>query len=395
MSGESGDSEKKQWTEVERLELAAKLDAELEGYISNLEKKSYDEGWPEDRWQEEMEKHPFFMKKAPEPGDEVSPLIEGLQQLKYSEDENTPEELAANYKEDGNFNYKHRNYRLAILSYTEGIKTKCEDDSLRAQLYNNRAASHFMLKNYRSCLNDCKMALRYQPNYPKALSRAALCCYRTKKFDDCIDLCNIYITEHESNSEISKMLNNANLEKKKQQREIRLREMKEKKEEKEEDRLIAAIELRNINIELSNGNKSYELKDLEPQIPQLAQHRVRLDKEERLIWPVMILYPEYMQTDFIQSFHEDTPFMDHLEDLFEVSPPWDSTERYIVPNLSVYFEGINKASVHKVDISQTLGTIIQQKQFILRGGTPSFIVLIAASDAEKRFLDNYKVSRSL
>lgn len=54
--------------------------------------------------------------------------------------------------------------------------------------------------------------------------------------------------------------------------------------------------------------------------------------------------------------------MDQLEELFEVAPPWDIGQRYIVPNLNVYFEGINKASVHKVDISRTLGTIIQQKQ---------------------------------
>lgn len=58
-------------------------------------------------------------------------------------------ELANNYKEDGNFNYKYKKYRLAILSYTEGIRTKCGDDNLMAQLYNNRAASHFMLQNYR------------------------------------------------------------------------------------------------------------------------------------------------------------------------------------------------------------------------------------------------------
>lgn len=84
-------NDKKTWTENERLELAAKLDAELDEYISTLEKKSYTEGWPEDKWQEEMERHPFFMKKAPEPGDELSPLMEGLQQLKYGKDENTPE----------------------------------------------------------------------------------------------------------------------------------------------------------------------------------------------------------------------------------------------------------------------------------------------------------------
>lgn len=83
----------KKWTDEERLKLASKLDDELDEYISNLEKKSYTEGWPEDQWEKEMEKHPFFMKKIPEPGEELSPLMEGLQQLKYGEDENTPEGL--------------------------------------------------------------------------------------------------------------------------------------------------------------------------------------------------------------------------------------------------------------------------------------------------------------
>lgn len=44
--------QQKQWTEQERLELAAKLDAELDDFINGLEKKRYEEGWPEDRWQE-------------------------------------------------------------------------------------------------------------------------------------------------------------------------------------------------------------------------------------------------------------------------------------------------------------------------------------------------------
>lgn len=40
---------------------------------------------------QEMEKHPFFMTKAPEVGEPLSPLMEGLQQLKYSETDNTPQ----------------------------------------------------------------------------------------------------------------------------------------------------------------------------------------------------------------------------------------------------------------------------------------------------------------
>lgn len=39
-------------TDEEREALAAKLDKDLDDFIDGLEKRSYTEGWPEDRWQE-------------------------------------------------------------------------------------------------------------------------------------------------------------------------------------------------------------------------------------------------------------------------------------------------------------------------------------------------------
>lgn len=167
---------RKNMTDEERLELAARLDADLEGFIDGLEKKRYEDGWPEDRWEEvivffsviciisfsstmamfskpsatqEMDKHPFFMKKPPEIGDDLHPMLEGLQQLKYDPMENTTEDLTETYKADGNFYVQHKKLRMAIYSYTEGIKLKCQNLELNAALYNNRSAAQFALKNYR------------------------------------------------------------------------------------------------------------------------------------------------------------------------------------------------------------------------------------------------------
>lgn len=96
-----------------------------------------------------MAKHPFFMKEPPKPGDELHPMLEGIQQLKYDPMENTLEDLASTYKDDGNFDMKNKKYNMAIFSYTEGINQKCTNDELNASLYNNRSAAHFFLKNYR------------------------------------------------------------------------------------------------------------------------------------------------------------------------------------------------------------------------------------------------------
>ncbi|XP_078041559.1 DNA polymerase interacting tpr containing protein of 47kD [Augochlora pura] len=386
---QKNETERKIWTDEERLELAAKLDAELDEYINNLEKKSYTEGWPEDRWQEEMEKHPFFMKEPPKPGDELSPLMEGLQQLKYGEDDNTPEELANNYKEDGNFNYKHKKYRLAILSYTEGIRTKCTDNDIMAQLYNNRAASHFMLKNYRSSLNDSKHALKLKPNYPKVLIRAATCSFHVKDYDQCIQLCDQFLDESPTDKKILSLKAEAVTARERLKRDKRKQERLEKKLDKEEEELINIIKNKGINLELTNQKKKPDLKDLEPQIPQIAQSRVHLDSENKLVWPVMILYPETHQTDFIQNFHEETLLIDQLEQLFSEPPEWDTEKRYTLQNINVYFEGKDKYSVHKVNVHQPLGKILQNERFIVRGGTPAFLILVKSSEAEKRFLANY------
>ncbi|XP_054013421.1 DNA polymerase interacting tetratricopeptide repeat-containing, protein of 47 kDa [Hylaeus anthracinus] len=386
---ETSEQKHKKWSDEERLALASKLDAELDDYINNLEKRSYTEGWPEDRWEEEMEKHPFFMKKAPEPGEELSPLVEALQELKYGEDENTPNELANNYKEDGNFNYKYKKYRLAILSYTEGIRTKCPDTDLMAQLYNNRAASHLMLKNYRSSLNDSKHALKLKPRYSKALNRAATCCFHIKDYDQCIDLCDQFLNHSPTDKTILSLKSQAITARERLKRDKRKLDRLEKQLDKEEEHLLNIIKSKGIGLESIDGRKNPDLKDLEPRIPQIAQSRVHLDAENKLIWPVMILYPETQQSDFIQNFHEDTLLIEQIEQLFSEPPEWDSKHRYTPQNINIYFEGKDKRSVHKVDINNSLGKILQDERFVVRGGTPAFLILVKSSEAEKRFLDNY------
>jgi len=91
-------------------------------------------------------------------------------------------------------------------------------------------------------------------------------------------------------------------------RDKRKQERVEKKLTKEDEKLLETISQKGISLELTNDKQELELRDLEPQIPQIAQSRVHFDEKDRLVWPVMILYPETQQTDFIQNFHEDTSY---------------------------------------------------------------------------------------
>ena len=47
--------------------------------------------------------------------------VQGIQDLKYSPEENTPEELAISYKEDGNFNFKCKKYRYPENFYLKNL----------------------------------------------------------------------------------------------------------------------------------------------------------------------------------------------------------------------------------------------------------------------------------
>ena len=67
-------------------------------------------GWSEANWENEMAEHPLFASTSAETG-ELPPLLEALRQIKYDETENSPEELAKSYKEDGNHLFKKQDYR--------------------------------------------------------------------------------------------------------------------------------------------------------------------------------------------------------------------------------------------------------------------------------------------
>ena len=54
-------------------------------------------------------------------------------------------------KNQGNEEYRKRDFINAIHFYTEGIKVNCKDEELNAQLYSNRAIANFKLGKNSLC----------------------------------------------------------------------------------------------------------------------------------------------------------------------------------------------------------------------------------------------------
>lgn len=147
-------------------------------------KNRYYDKFDEGRWREQMEEHPLLMTKPPDNPEEIPPLVEAMRQLKYGEDCNSTEELAKQYKLDGNESFKQKKFQDAIAGYTKGLsyleKELDETAELKSVLYSNRAACYVMMKQYQKAINDCKEALRINPKNMRARQRMEESLYKLK-----------------------------------------------------------------------------------------------------------------------------------------------------------------------------------------------------------------------
>lgn len=417
---------KTEWTDAERVELCQRLDQDMEDRfdqlirgknISNTEEstssKSKD-SWTPDNFQEKMAEHPFFtpfVQDCHSADVEVpdNPLTEGLAQLKFSPDHNSPQEMAQNYKEEGVHHFKYKRYRLAVSSFSEGLRAKCTDSELLAQLLNNRAAAHYRLGNFRAAIRDCEQAITLKPGYRKAIARAAESADRLGLWDELVRWADMGLGLDPDDSFFVELRLAAIHEQNKVERITRKKTAEENKRLLQMKQLLEVIEEHGVTLEprdmetvptedkdgskLSPAEKELaSLPDLTPSHPSAQGSKVHQNKAGDLVWPVLLLYPEYQLTDFIQHFNEKHTFVEQLEVVFgEGSPPapWDKQRQYSLPRLALYFEDRANNKLVPVTITNTLRDTLADNRCVVRGGTPSFIIAVAGSKFLQTFITNY------
>lgn len=263
-------------------------------------------------------------------------------------------------------------------SYTEGIKVKCGDADVEASLYNNRAAAHWHLKNYRSCLIDSEKALALNPHHTKALVRAAKAAYEIAKYDICIQHCEKYLQVFPKDEEIVKLLDKA-------KREMKIQAMKKRKQERidsvnaeKRDAILAAIAERGIR--LGKCDREFEV-----DTTGKYDHMVQM-KDGVLLWPCLFFFPEYSITDFVKLCSEYVPLSTQIEQLFPA--PWDEKNKYKLETINVYYEGYDHKP-HIVSPEKNLGEIIVQEYYEVTAGNCCFYILPRGTVIERNFLEKY------
>lgn len=380
------------------------------------------ERWTEENWREEMAKHPLFMTEAPEPGQEASPLVEAMTQLKYDPEFNSITELMENYKTDGNENYKHKKYTWAIAAYTEGIriankadkmKDKAEADQVRhllSILYNNRASAHFYLANYRSSAADALRALIIEPANQKAIVRIARCYLQAQKYSKCVDFCqhllrpvdaNIEQEKTESTKlcppevraddqtkvELKSMLTEAQTKAKVAQRNERKAAVQERERVDRKQQLISAISARGIRVFVG-------VNLFETMLPYGFTPYVRFDEQgdgqqqQQLVWTAKFHYPRYAVYDIVRHFHEATTFLEQLRTMFLEPAEWDEQGLFTmdkVAQLKVAYKRAGnspgRAETIIPSLQSTLLDVMKAKDFVVQDCILAFYI-----DPDEKFV---------
>ncbi|XP_065742209.1 tetratricopeptide repeat protein 4 isoform X2 [Phocoena phocoena] len=226
---------------MERQEQDAGSDDAMDSFLEKFQSQPYRGGFHEDQWEEEFEKIPLFMKKAPSEIDpQENPDLACLQSIIFDE-ERSPEEQARTFKDEGNDYFKEKDYKKAVISYTEGLKKKCADPDLNAVLYSNRAAAQYYLGNFRSALNDVTAARKLKPCHLKAIVRGALCHLELKNYVEAVNWCDEGLQIDATEKKLLEMRAKADKLKRTEQRDIRKAKLKEKKEQNQNEALLQAI----------------------------------------------------------------------------------------------------------------------------------------------------------
>ncbi|CAA2939139.1 tetratricopeptide repeat 4 homolog [Olea europaea subsp. europaea] len=262
----------------------------------------------------------LWMEAGSEPKthDEIADL-EAISALKES--------AAIEFKEKGNEYVKRgkKHYLDAIDCYNRAINQKALSNSENSIVYSNRAHVNLLLGNYRRAFQDAEEAIRLCPTNVKALYRAVKASLSLDLLNEAKSYCEKGLEQSPDNEELKKLSKQIDL--KQAVHEQSLAEISKAVEAAKG--LVSAFEHRGLRI----GKAMYqELTGLK---------KPKLDKNNILHWPVILLYAEVMSSDIIEDFCETDMFSAHLDMMFSddcLPLSWDTGKAYTRGAIELYYE---------------------------------------------------------
>jgi len=253
-------------------------------------------------------------------------------------------------------------------------------------LYVGRAKLNLLRAQFGKAKEDCLDAIRYNENDEQCWFILARSRMFVEKYDECLAYTNKALEKFPLSGKLNDLKQKA--QKAWDAEVARVRKIELIHEAKSDKMMEVYRAIRAQGIKL--GKKILDF-------PEIADFHVKLDKRRKLHFPVLILYPEYHVTDFIQDFLEDDRLAENLRPIFEDQAPWDEDGAYRMDTIEVYFEADQTKCLDKKEepknksnkkyikcgINQTLISILKHPNFIV----PQFPVLHIISKEHDDFRD--------
>eukprot|EP00759_Apiculatamorpha_spiralis_P039228 PhF_6_TR38107/c0_g1_i2/m.56868 len=321
---------------------------------------------------------PMFMDEITAEEAATNPDVQGIQAML---DEFTPEEKAENAKKSGNNNLsiglqngnKHL-FSSAIEFYTQGLQAGSANRRTNMLLYSNRSQANLYLENNASALKDAERAILLDPSYVKNYYRAAQAAIGMMHAELALKFVEegLALPGENSNPELRSIVEKA-------ERAIRAKKESVAREIKKKQAMLKSeTTTRKVLREL--GIKSGPPETTSEHWNVLsADAFTKLSKgtgniASRVIeFPVLFLYDEYSQTDFIEKADWTTTFLEQLSEMFPPQgerPPWDEHGRYVVPKLAIFYHNVITGKYVRVDPKSTLQRVLQSESYVLPGMLP-------------------------
>jgi hypothetical protein len=281
----------------------------------------------------ELNRLPFFMTQLDntDGGGGSNLELEALQALAY---DGEADEVAENFKKQGNAQYKLKLYKNAIEFYNKGIAVKCDVAELNASLYLNRAACNLELKNYRRCINDAQESLKFDPKNIKAYFRIAKAFFALEKFEEAKQSLEFSFNFDPNNQAASALL---------QQIIKREDDLKKIQERRENERKLKEQKANNLKLALNARNYTNIKSEIPVEMLQDAKFSLEdeLDVESQLIFPAMIIYPTTDEFDFVADISELSTPLEIIDIILQRPAEWfedPKHQNFTSKNLDAFME---------------------------------------------------------
>lgn len=298
----------------------------------------------------EIRDHPLFMNEIPSDPRDIAnyPLLEALQGVLY--DDQTPEELAEHFRKQGNEAMKLQSSQIALRNalafYTRGLEMECKDDKLKSALHSNRALVSLKLGEHIKVADDCRRAVRLDPGNLKAWFRGARASEALGLTEQGLKFCKGALEIDPKEAEVlrvKKQLEQRLVKEEAARADARRQDQDRVKVKQAEGSAVAELlAARGSRLgpvlfdmamyRLANGG--------ETPVPMVIQDEGGDSSDRAIYWPLLLLYDEANQSDFVGSFDERVPLEEQFKIMFppDRSVEWDHQGKYVWDRLVAYLE---------------------------------------------------------